>query len=128
MRKDVLLLFILTQPSLHSKISVKCLGIGKHVFCIAPIGIGATDAEKMVHASEYYPKLISIVNHPHRFLPSYVHLKKALNEKLIGEVQLIDINIRLAAANQESYDWIHDTYMVNFFLQFTCALDSIKYF
>lgn len=48
LKKEVLLLFVLTQPYLHSVISVKCLGIGKHVVCVGPIGIGVADAQKMV--------------------------------------------------------------------------------
>lgn len=48
LKKEVLLLFLLTQPFLHSVISGKCLGIGKHVVCVGPIGIGVADAQKMV--------------------------------------------------------------------------------
>lgn len=77
-----------------------------------PIGIGISDAEKMVHASEYYPKLISMVNCPLRYLPAYVNLKKAINENLIGDIHLIDINVKVSVTNHDSFEWIHDSYMV----------------
>lgn len=56
LKKEVLLLFVITQPYLHSVISVKCLGIGKHVVCVGPIGIGVADAQKMVKIS-FNPKI-----------------------------------------------------------------------
>lgn len=46
--KDVDMIFVLCQPYLHPQISVKALGIGKHVLCDRPIGINFADALKMV--------------------------------------------------------------------------------
>lgn len=78
-----------------------------------PIGIGIGDAEKMVIAADYYPKLISMVNCPLRYLPAYVNLKKAINENLIGDIHLIDINVKVSKTNHdENFEWIHDSYMV----------------
>lgn len=48
LRKDVALIFVLCPPYLHSQISVKALGIGKHVMCDKPFGISQLDALKMV--------------------------------------------------------------------------------
>jgi predicted dehydrogenase len=72
LRKDVDLIFVLCSPHLHAQISVKALGIGKHVLCDRPAGICQNDALKMVKASQYYPSLISIgmsiVYDPHQLL------------------------------------------------------------
>ena len=38
LRKDVDLVFVLYPPNLHAEISVKALGIGKHVVCNTPAG------------------------------------------------------------------------------------------
>lgn len=65
LRKDVDLIFVLCSPHLHAQISVKALGIGKHVLCDRPAGICQNDALKMVKASQYYPSLISIGKHKH---------------------------------------------------------------
>lgn len=48
LRKDVDLVFVICPPYLHSQISVKALGIGKHVVCDKPMGLGQLDALKMV--------------------------------------------------------------------------------
>lgn len=55
--KNVDMIFVMCQPFLHPQISVKALGIGKHVVC--QIGsCNLEDSRKMFRASEYYPSLI----------------------------------------------------------------------
>lgn len=104
--KHVDMIFVLCQPYLHPQISVKALGIGKHVLCERPIGISVADAQKMVRASEYYPSLIALVNHSLRFLPAYVHLKKSINEGLIGPLSIIDVSVKISSLLSEGYDWL----------------------
>jgi predicted dehydrogenase len=93
LKKDVDLIFIICPPFLHSQISVKALGIGKHVVCDKPMGLGQVDSLKMVRASQYYPSLISIVNHSLRFLPAVTQMKKAIIEGYIGNPSLNDITL-----------------------------------
>ncbi|GJQ87051.1 hypothetical protein Trydic_g6810 [Trypoxylus dichotomus] len=60
LRKDVDLIFVLCAPNLHAQISVKALGIGKHIVCDKPAGLSQEDALKMIltciysHARGYY--------------------------------------------------------------------------
>lgn len=75
LRKDVDLIFVLCSPNLHAQISVKALGIGKHIVCDKPAGLNQSDALKMVRAGQYYPTLISVINHSFRFLPAFTHEK-----------------------------------------------------
>ena len=104
--KNVDMIFVLCQPYLHPQISVKALGIGKHVLCDRPIGINVADAQKMVRASEYYPSLIALVNHSLRFLPAYVNLKKSINDGLIGPLSVIDVSVKISSLLHEGYDWL----------------------
>lgn len=104
--KNVDMIFVLCQPYLHPQISVKALGIGKHVLCEKPIGINVADAQKMVRASEYYPSLIALVNHSLRFLPAFVHMKKSINDGIIGPLSVIDISVKISSLIHESYDWL----------------------
>ena len=48
LKKDVALIIILCPPSLHSQIAVKALGIGKHVVCGVPGGLGQAECLRMV--------------------------------------------------------------------------------
>ncbi|KAL6432528.1 hypothetical protein ACFW04_006832 [Cataglyphis niger] len=112
LRKDVDLIFIMCSPSLHSQIAVKALGIGKHVVCDKPAGLSQSEALKMVRAAQYYPSLISIVNHSLRFLPAFVHMKKALEDGyLAGPVTVIEVRILMGSLLRKEYDWLCDDTM-----------------
>lgn len=111
LRKHVDLIFILCAPHLHAQISVKALGIGKHVVCDKPAGLSQTDALKMVRASQYYPSLISILNHSLRFLPAFVRMRKAIQDGYIGELTLIDVQVRMGTLLHDTYDWLCDSTM-----------------
>lgn len=114
LRKDVDLIFVLCAPYLHAQISVKALGIGKHIVCDKPAGLNQTDALKMVRAGQYYPSLISIINHPFRFLPAFTHMKKYIKENYL-ETPLTIIDIRIQSSHlfseNESYSWKHEDLM-----------------
>lgn len=113
LRKDVDLIFVLCPPYLHSQISVKALGIGKHVVCNG-MGLGQSDAMKMVRACQYYPSLISIINHSLRFLPAFSQMKKAIKEEYLGpidEISLIDVRIRMGSLLHNKFDWLCDATM-----------------
>ncbi|XP_026299075.1 glucose-fructose oxidoreductase domain-containing protein 2 isoform X3 [Apis mellifera] len=112
LRKDVDLIFIMCSPSLHAQIAVKALGIGKHVVCDKPAGLSQSEALKMVRAAQYYPSLISIVNHSLRFLPAFVHMKKALEEGYLkGPVNVIEVRVHMGSLLHNGYDWLCDDTM-----------------
>lgn len=110
LKKDVDMVFIICPPYLHAEISVKALGIGKHVVC-DNMGLNQQDALKMVRASQYYPALISLVNHSLRFLPAFIHMKRALQDEVIGTVSLIDVRIQMGSLFSNKYDWMCDSSM-----------------
>lgn len=114
LRKDVDLVFINCPPYLHSQISVKALGIGKHVVCDKPMGLGQPDALKMVRGAQYYPSLITLVNHSLRFLPAVVQMKRALHDGYTGplaDVSLVDIRVQMGSLLHDQYDWLCDAAM-----------------
>ncbi|KAL3285110.1 hypothetical protein HHI36_019234 [Cryptolaemus montrouzieri] len=114
LRKDVDLIFVLCAPNLHTQISVKALGIGKHIVCDKPGGLNQADALKMVKAGQYYPSLISLINHSFRFLPAFTHMRKALMENYLGSpITLIDVKIQCSSLFNEndSYNWKCDDIM-----------------
>ncbi|XP_015110603.1 glucose-fructose oxidoreductase domain-containing protein 2 [Diachasma alloeum] len=112
LRKDVDLIFIMCSPSLQAQISVKALGIGKHVVCDKPAGLSQSEALKMVRAAQYYPSLISIVNHSLRFLPAFVRMKSALEDGYLGgPVTIVDIRVQMGSLLRNGYDWLCDDTM-----------------
>lgn len=114
LRKDVDLIFIVCAPNLHAQISVKALGIGKHVVCDKPAGLSQSEALKMVRAGQYYPTLISIISHSLRFLPAFHHMRKFIREGYLGEmneITVLDIRAQMGSLLHEKYDWICDDTM-----------------
>lgn len=114
LRKDVDLIFVMCPPSLHAQISDKALGIGKHIVCDKPAGLSQSDALKMVGAYQYYPTLIALINYSFRFLPAFIHMKKALKENYLGSpITLIDIRIHSGClfSETDTFDWRCDDTM-----------------
>lgn len=114
LKKNVSLVFIVCAPNLHAQISVKALGIGKHVVCDKPAGLCQAEALKMVRAAQYYPTLISIINHSLRFLPAFSHMKKCINEGYLGnadDLTLIDVRVQMGPLYGDTYNWLCDDTM-----------------
>jgi len=108
LRKDVDLILVLSPPSLHAQITVKALGIGKHVAVEPPAGINQSETLRKVKAALYYPSLLSIVVYGLRFLPAFARLKKALvEEDMIGALSLVDVQIDAPSLirDDEAYSW-----------------------
>lgn len=114
LRKDVDLIFILCSPNIQAQIAVKALGIGKHVVCDKPAGLCQNEALKMVHAAQYYPSLISIINHSLRFLPAFIYMKQAISEGYIGfknDITVCDIRVQMETLYLNQYNWLCDRTM-----------------
>lgn len=114
LRKDVDLIFIMCSPNLHSQIAVKALGIGKHVLCDKPAGLCQGEALKMVRACQYYPSLISIVNHSLRFLPTFLQMRRAICDGYLGKdskITVCDVRVQMGSILHSSYDWHCDDTM-----------------
>lgn len=109
LRKDVDLIFIICSPNLHSQIAVKALGIGKHVLCDKPTGLCQSEALKMVRAAQYYPSLISIVNHSLRFLPAFSQMRQCVMDGYLGdEISVVEVRVHMSSLLHNSYDWLCD--------------------
>jgi predicted dehydrogenase len=79
---------------MQSPITIKALGIGKHVLCGAPAGPSQIDALRMVKAAHYYPKLMSLVVFGLRFLPTIAKMKQFIDKDYIGDISIRGTNDR----------------------------------
>lgn len=111
LREDVDLLVVLCPPHQRADVAVKALSIGKHVLCEAPAGLSKEEADRMVNAAQYYPRLLSLMKHESRFVPTFVKMKRLIEEGYCGNVLVCDCRIGVESLLGSSYDWMCDQAM-----------------
>jgi predicted dehydrogenase len=74
---------------LHVEWSIKALEAGKHVLCEKPIGMNATEAEKLLAASRKYRKLKIMEAFMYRHHPQWKKARQLVTEGGIGELTTI---------------------------------------
>ena len=111
LHKDVDLVFIHCPPHLQAPIAAKALGIGKHVICGTPAGPSQVDALKMVHAAEYYPKLMSLMCNGLRFLPCFQKMKQMIDDGYLGNINVVEARVYCGSFVKDKYDWMCDELM-----------------
>lgn len=106
LQKDIKLIFIACPPHLHSQVAVQALGIGKHVVCDIPLSVNGYHVTKMIEASQYYPSLVSVLFYTLRYLPSFIQMRKAIENGFIGEVTICEARIHCHRLLHDRYDWM----------------------
>lgn len=74
---------------LHVHWTIKALEAGKHVLCEKPIGLNATDAQKLYDAAKKFPKLKVMEAFMYRYHPQWIQVKKWISEGKIGDLKAI---------------------------------------
>lgn len=121
---------ICLPTDLHKEWTVKAAKLGKHVFCEKPMARSVAEADEMIAACKSAGVQL-FIGHCIRFWPEYVHLKKLVDEKSLGE--LLSLNLtrygafpKWASEKWTSYDTragggvldmhIHDTDFAHYLL------------
>lgn len=105
LHSDVDIVCVAGTPHQYAEVCTKALSIGKHVFSSAPAGLTLKDANDMLAKAQYFPKLLSVLNHPLRFLTAYAEAKKLIKEGEIGEVMICECSIHIKSLIGTSFDW-----------------------
>ena len=82
---------ICTPNGLHAKHSLTALKAGKNVVCEKPMALSKADCETMIHKALQIHKTVFCVMQ-NRFSPPSVWLKKIVEEKIIGDVYMVQLN------------------------------------
>ena len=72
---------------LHVEWTIKALEHGKHVLCEKPIGLNATEAEKLAETVSKFPHLKVMEAFMYRFHPQWIKVKKLIDEGALGTLQ-----------------------------------------
>lgn len=82
---------ICTPNGLHAKHAIQCLQNGKHVVVEKPLALSKTDSETILHSALQENKYVFGVMQ-NRYSPPSVWLKEVVQNKVIGEVYLVQLN------------------------------------
>ena len=104
-------------PHQYAEVCVKALSIGKHVFSSVPAGLTIKDSNQMLEAAQYYPKLLSVLNHPLRFLNAYIEARKLIQSGYCGDLLLCECSVHTSSLIGSKYDWHCDVAMGGGILQ-----------
>lgn len=105
---DINAVYIATPPSSHKDYVLKALGKGLHVYVEKPVALNSLEATDIANAAKLSPAKLSVA-HYRRKLPSFRFVKELLDKETIGDVRLVQINIRqplkpaLVALSQQNW-------------------------
>jgi predicted dehydrogenase len=89
---DVDAIYIATPPLQHEEYAIKALRAGKPVYVEKPMAIDAASAQRMTDAANETGIKLSVA-HYRRQQPLFLKIKELVNEKAIGDVQLINLQL-----------------------------------
>lgn len=116
-------------PHQYAEVCIKALSIGKHVFSSVPAGLTKKDADKMLKAAQYYPMLLSVLNHPLRFLNAFIKAKQLIKSGYCGDVLFCECSIHTGSLIGSDYNWHCDVAMGGGVLQtYGCHIIDILTF
>jgi myo-inositol 2-dehydrogenase / D-chiro-inositol 1-dehydrogenase len=76
---------IISSSDMHCQHTLQAFGKGLHAFCEKPIGISRKECEEVEAATIANPQLVYMPGFMRRYDPSYVYVKKKIDEGYIGK-------------------------------------------
>lgn len=90
--KTVEAVIVLTPPSSHLDVSLRCLENGKHVLVEKPLELTCERGQRLVDAARSAGKVFGVVLQ-HRFRPASLRLKAALDGGELGKVEAAFLSV-----------------------------------
>jgi len=105
-RVDVDLVYVAAEPARQAEVAVKALTSGKHCICQKPPTLCQAEAQKMVGLSQYYNRLLSVLESHLRFLPAVQELRKQLQQNYCGPLLAMEAHVKMdSLIKDEPYSW-----------------------
>jgi predicted dehydrogenase len=97
---DLDIIWIGTQPYMHSAVTISALEAGKHVFCQARMAMDLPEAEEMLAVSRRYPELVTMLCPSSYGMRGDLLVQKLLAEEVLGRPH----HLRLQSLNSGFID------------------------
>lgn len=104
---DVDLIDLCIPTYLHAKYTVVALEKGRHVICEKPMALTVDECTAMIKAQKRSGKVLMIA-HCVRFWTEYVYLKKLVDEKTFGELQVLSMTRTGPLTTRSWRNWMLD--------------------
>ncbi|CAF0867048.1 unnamed protein product [Didymodactylos carnosus] len=108
-----LLVWICVEPDQHLSLISKIIEQKHHFVCMSPFTLDSRELSQIVQKSMFNKTVLSCLCYPLAFLPTYIKLKRMLQDEKenIGDLLLVDLRIKcspLVPTSDSSY-WLNDT-------------------
>lgn len=98
---DVNAVYIATPPDTHATYAIQAMQAGKAVYVEKPMGRTMAECEDMIRVSEETGQPLFVAYY-RRILPSFLKIKELLENKVIGEVKYLHVQLHLPAKPEET--------------------------
>jgi predicted dehydrogenase len=89
---EVNAVYIATPPSSHEEYAMAAIRAGKPVYLEKPMSTNYASAQRIEEAAEKYNVKVCVA-HYRRYLPMFLHIKQLLDQKIIGKVRSIQLQL-----------------------------------
>ncbi|CAH0994904.1 Glucose--fructose oxidoreductase [Emticicia aquatica] len=102
--KDIDLVYVVLPNSMHKEFVIRAAKAGKHVIVEKPMAITAKDCQEMIDACKKAGVQLAVGYRLH-FEPYHKELKRLGQEKVFGQVRLIEVSLGYRLGGENPKDW-----------------------
>ena len=99
---DIDIVYVVLPNSMHAEYSIRAAKAGKHVICEKPMEISSARAQSIVDACKEAGVLLQ-VGYRLRYDPWHLEMMRLGQEKVFGQVKLIDTHFSFYGINSENW-------------------------
>lgn len=85
-------IYIATPPAYHKAYAVEALKAGKNVYIEKPVSLTVAECTEILYAQKNHQKKVTVA-HYRRALPLFNKIKELIDERVIGDIQVIDLKL-----------------------------------
>lgn len=97
---EVNAIYIATPPDSHADYCIKAMNAGKPVYVEKPMALNTQECQRMIEASTYTGMPLFVAYY-RRALPLFVRIKQLIENKVIGDIKLINLKLHWPAQQEE---------------------------
>lgn len=90
--ENIIAIYIATPPAPHKTYAIQALKAGKHVYIEKPVTLTSAECEEIIEVAKASKTKVTVA-HYRRAQPFFIKLKELINDKVIGDVRMIDLKL-----------------------------------